>query len=185
MPRVHHVKKARKANPVANVGESYYWWQNYKGPKQYSTTYPRQSQLTGSDKLARLYSVGERLEDVASDTSLVSRDEHADYVRELADEVREVAEEYRESASNMEEYFPGSERAYELEEKADACDSYADEIDAVADEIESLPDEDDLREEMEDDRDEDDDIPTDTEVENEMQSRINEVISNNEPSLDL
>ena len=38
MPRVHHVKSARKDNPVAKKGESYYWWKFRYGGKRYSKT---------------------------------------------------------------------------------------------------------------------------------------------------
>ncbi len=48
MPRVTHVKKARKDNPVCKAGESYYWWKFRYGGKRYSLTRPRPSQLTQS-----------------------------------------------------------------------------------------------------------------------------------------
>jgi hypothetical protein len=66
MPRVHHVKKARKDNPVAKVGESYYWWKNFRSPKRFSKTFPKRSQLTGSDKLSRLYGAAEDVSEIDS-----------------------------------------------------------------------------------------------------------------------
>jgi hypothetical protein len=54
MPKVNHVKCARKDNPEHDIkaGESYYWWsmmQGSRGVKHYSKTYPKRSQLTNSD----------------------------------------------------------------------------------------------------------------------------------------
>lgn len=56
MARVHFVKSARKAQPKNGIekGDSYYWWQFYKSPKQFSKTRPKPSQLIASDKLSRL-----------------------------------------------------------------------------------------------------------------------------------
>ena len=66
MPRVHHVKRARKAVKSAGikVGDSYYWWKFRYGGKHTSKTPPRQSQLTNSDKLSRAYAASESLEDI-------------------------------------------------------------------------------------------------------------------------
>ena len=46
MTTAHHVKRARKTNPVAAKGEPYWWWKQRLGAKQYSKTEPYRSQLT-------------------------------------------------------------------------------------------------------------------------------------------
>jgi len=59
MPEVTHVKHARKKNPVAEIGEPYYWWKFAFSGKSYSKTYPRQSQLTQSDFFISLFGAQE------------------------------------------------------------------------------------------------------------------------------
>jgi len=63
MPRVNFVQKARKDNPVAKAGESYYWWKFRYGGKHYSLTRPRESQLTQSEFLGAMYSLLEEIQD--------------------------------------------------------------------------------------------------------------------------
>lgn len=155
MPRVHHVKKARKDNPVAKKGESYYWWKNRYGPKRYSKTYPRQSQLTSSDKLARIYEAVEDIQDVldgvgnfAFDKSYV--DSMIDALREAADSVTEVGEEYQESADAIRDYFVESETADEIEEKVSSCEYFVAALEEAINDIESI----DFPEEYEEDGEE-------------------------------
>lgn len=139
MPRVHHVKAARKANPVAQPGEPYYWWKFRHGGKRYSKTYPRPSQLTQSDKLSRAYALGERIEDLerpeADDVDALAAaiEAAADALEEVAGEARELAEEYRESAENIRSAFAESVTADDCEDKAEALEGWADEIEAVKD----------------------------------------------------
>ena len=66
MARAKFVKAAAKDYPEHGIkkGESYYWWQLFKRPKQYSKTAPRQSQLTGSSFLSTVYSIEERIADL-------------------------------------------------------------------------------------------------------------------------
>ena len=67
MPRVHHVKKARKDNPAVKKGQPYYHWQRYRSRKQYSATYPKRSQLTSSGKLAAIYDAEDSVTDLSID----------------------------------------------------------------------------------------------------------------------
>lgn len=61
MARATFVKKARKDNPVAKKGESYWWWAfmvgGRGGPKHYSKEQPRRSQLTQSSFLSTLWDI--------------------------------------------------------------------------------------------------------------------------------
>lgn len=150
MPRVHYVKKARKANRVAQPGESYYWWKFRYGGKQLSKTYPRASQLTQSDKLSRIYAAQEAVQDNGQpptdardyDTpeALAEALNEAFSVWESAiAELNEVADEYDESADNKEEYFPGT--GDEIREKAEAVRSSAEEAETRAEEISQAADE--------------------------------------------
>jgi hypothetical protein len=134
VPRVHHVKKARKDNPVAKVGESYYWWKNFRSPKKFSKTFPKRSQLTGSDKLSRLYGAAEDVSEIDSWETQAA----IDTIKSAAEEVRQVGEEYQESADNIRDTFSESETADECEEKAYDCESVADSMEKAAISIEDF-----------------------------------------------
>ncbi len=151
MPRVHTVKKARKpagscgkCGKTIAKGESYYNWKFRYGGKRVRHTgcgYPRQSELTSSDKLSRCYAAGENIEAAVSDFR-----EDKDLgtlqgvMEESANELREVAEEYRESAQNVEDGMNGNRMPIcdELEEKADNLEGKADEIENASGELEEF-----------------------------------------------
>lgn len=140
MPRVHFVKKARKDNPAVKKGESYYHWQRFRSPKQYSATPPKRSQLTSSGKLAQIYDAEDAVSNVGIDTSdrdclLMSLQTVEGAIREAGESFREVGEEYTESADNLEEYFSGSQQIDDIREKADACEEAADNADNLAEEL--------------------------------------------------
>lgn len=183
MPRVNFVKKARKDNPVCKKGESYYWWKFRYGGKHYSLTHPKQSQLTQSDKLSRLYSCSENVQDLSSYVSMHDYDEVADFLREQADEAREVASEYEDAADAKEEYFPDS--GEEIREKAYAAESFADELETLADEVENLPDDESIKEEFEDEIDGLNQDEIEEFINQKREEYIDECVSGNEPSLDL
>lgn len=145
MPRVETVQKARKSPGKCGkcgeeipAGAPYRHWKFRFGGKHIrcmkSACGPRSSDLTGSDKLSRVYAAGESIEDALA---AFDQDDDADSLRqameEAAEQVREVAEEYRESASNMESAFSGgSPQIDELNEKADNLESKADDIESAA-----------------------------------------------------
>ena len=143
MPKVHHVKKARKDNRVAKKGESYYGWKFAYSGKRYSLTYPKASQLTQSDKLSRLSAAQETVEETHGGIDDYSWD-HAyvdnllDVLREAASEVREVGDEYMESGEAIREHFAESPTADECDEKAYRCEDMAGAIEDAIDEIEEL-----------------------------------------------
>jgi hypothetical protein len=142
MPRVHFVKSARKDNPAVKKGESYFWWRNYKSPKRYSATRPRESQITGSEYFSQLYAISEGVEDALGDFA-ESQDPQAIYdaLDEARSEVETLGEECREKRDNMEENFPNGCPVMEmLEERAEGCEQLAQEIEDVAGEIQSIID---------------------------------------------
>lgn len=148
MPRVHHVTAA-KDYPEKGIakGEKYYHWKFRHGPKVFSKTAPRRSQLTQSDKLSRCYAAEEDLNDEVFRAGDLS--EIAGALRQCAEAVREVAEEYEESAENIESVFTGgSQTAEDCRDKAAEIEAWANEMESAADEIESM--------EADDDEDEDD-----------------------------
>jgi len=98
MPRVHFVKKARKPNPVAEIGEPYYWWKFRYGGKRFSKTHPKQSQLTQSEFLGRYYAIQEGLNEGCYFTDF---DTLNDGIETLRNELEELMEETQEKLDNM------------------------------------------------------------------------------------
>lgn len=137
MARVHTAKASKDyPNHGIKKGQTYFYWQLYRSPKQMSLERPRPSQLTGSDKLSRTYAACEQLED-----SIASADNLETLVDDLntcAEEIREVADEYRQSKENMPESLQESEIGQLCEENADNLEGFADELEQAASDIEAL-----------------------------------------------
>jgi len=139
MPRVHFVEKARKDNPVAKKGESYYWWQNYRSPKRYSKTRPRPSQTTGSGWLSNAYAIGEQIEDYEIETDdagemLWGEDQQGDakdFIEERVQEIEEIRDEAEENRSNMPDALQDSETGELLQQRYDTCDDWCNELDNI------------------------------------------------------
>lgn len=99
---------------------------------------PRQSELTSSDKLSRVYAVVESFEDCIIDEK--SDAENAvSILEDSADEIGEVADDYEEGASNIEEGFShATSQSDEMREKADMLRDWQNEIQNAQSEIEAL-----------------------------------------------
>lgn len=139
MPRVHFVKKARKANKEAGIekGDSYYWWKFRYGGKRVSKTRPQQSQLTQSGFLSAMYGLQEEYALLSAD-NLEDAESTAERLGEMASEVRELGEECSSKADNMECSFSGGSPTIDmLRERADACEMIADELESEQGELES------------------------------------------------
>jgi len=118
MPRVYHVKSARKKNPVADVGESYYWWKFAFGPKRFSKTYPKRSQLTQSSFLSQLYDLEDGLDAEVQFEDCQSR------LDEIVDTLNELMDECQSSLDNMPEHLQDtSDSGITLTERIDALES--------------------------------------------------------------
>jgi len=128
MPRVHHVKKARKDNPAAKKGEPYYWWKFRYGGKRFSATRPRPSQLTQS-KWAMVLEAQEAVEDAESLDDLRSALESA------SETCGDCASEYEEAA----EHFGGQG---ENQERADHLMDLQGQIDELVYKLEELDNDD-------------------------------------------
>jgi len=137
MPKVHFVKKARKANKEAGIkkGDSYYWWKFRNGGKRTSKTRPKPSQLTQSEYLSTVYGMQE---DIAGEAASVdgkeSFESFLEMLKEKADELRSFGGEQADKASNMESAFSGGSPTIDLlNERAEACERIADELDCAGD----------------------------------------------------
>ncbi|MCH9712694.1 MAG: hypothetical protein K0U20_08740 [Proteobacteria bacterium] len=155
MPRVHHVKKARKDNPVCKKGESYYWASFKTGPrsstKRYWLTRPKQSQLTLS-KMSGVYAADEAIDEtIRAD---MTGEDISSAIQDVITSVEEVRDEYQESYDNMQDAFPsGCPTMEEIEEKVDTLDGWISELENAANDADALddaPDPEDFDDGMED-----------------------------------
>lgn len=133
MPRVHHVKSARKAQPEHGiaVGDSYYWWAfktgGRGGVKRVSKTYPKRSQLTQSDFLAQLYDI----EDELSALTAADGEGLAGTIEDTASRLRDLASEQEDKLSNMPDGLQQGPTGEMLQERTDACNNAADELEQI------------------------------------------------------
>lgn len=152
MAKLHFVAKARKDHPAGGVkrGEPYWWWAFMQGgrggPKHYSRTRPRRSQLTQSDFLAQAYDLEDRLGDCAGVEDLeAERDD-------IAQAIRDLGEEQQEKYDNMPEGLQQGPTGELLQGRAESCEQWAEEVESVDCPQDKLDDE---TEEEHDDRLED------------------------------
>jgi flagellar biosynthesis chaperone FliJ len=132
MAKVTFVKSARKDNPVAKKGESYYWWKpmvgGRGGAKRYSKERPSRSQLTQSEFLSALYGI--------EDGDMASAQTPEEF-KSIAEALRDLGQEQQDKYDNMPEGLQQGDTGQMLEERAQNCESWADEIEQRADELET------------------------------------------------
>ena len=125
MPRVHHVKKARKARPQygIEVGDSYYHWTfgnfNRPGTQVCSKTPPKPSQLTRSEYLRTVYSIQESMEQLTIEGFDLA------VMDEFAVEVEQLAPETQDKFENMPEGLQQGDTGQLLEERAENMYTWA------------------------------------------------------------
>ncbi len=123
-------------------GESYYTYKHAYRSRSIRclSHYPRPSELTTSDKLARLYGIQEELEDYLKRSlgKATDVDEITGILTNAIDEARAVGSEYEESADNIVDGF-GHETSMseEIREKASACETWADSMESLNQDIET------------------------------------------------
>lgn len=140
MPRVTFVKSARKNNPVAKKGESYYWWAFMQGgrggPKRYSKTKPRQSQLTQSDFWSAWYGIVESIED--NGTPLF--DDLESSIEDLKAEIENLKDDTQGKFDNMPQGLQDGDSGQMLQERVDALEDVIGNLDSVDTSLELGPD---------------------------------------------
>ena len=134
-------RKCGRCGVEIPVGSRYFYFQHKFSPVSYRCEkhYPRQSELTTSDKLSTVYSIQERIEDLIGafdyddiDAMVSGLEDLSAELETMSEEARQVAEEYNTSADNMEEHFPsGSYQIDEIREKSQACEEWADELESA------------------------------------------------------
>jgi hypothetical protein len=128
MPKVHYVKKARKDNPIAKKGESYYWWKFAFGPRHFSKTRPKASQLTQSNYLSQIYAIQESISvDRFAQFDTISSD-----IEDIIANLQELYEECEESLYSMPEHLQDtSNSGLLLQERIDALDDTINELESI------------------------------------------------------
>lgn len=130
MARAHFVKKAAKDHGAIKKGESYYWWAfmvgGRGGPKHYSKTAPKRSQLTQSEFLGTLYDIEDDISALAADDGL------EDAVADIANRLAELADAQEEKKGNMPDSLQDSATGEQLQERADACRSASEELEQIS-----------------------------------------------------
>ena len=127
MPRVTHVKAARKDNSVCKKGESYFWWKFRFGGKRYSLTRPRPSQLTQSAYYGSIRGLVEQIEDSSPD----SFEDFESLQQEMSEEIQNIGSETQDSLDNMPESLQYSPTGELLQERIDACENASGEIECI------------------------------------------------------
>lgn len=123
MPKLNYVKKARKDNPVAKIGESYYWWQFAFSPIQYSKDKPKRWQLTKSEFLQTVYQMEDGLGPTMSVGDLES----------LITDIEELRDEQQDKLSNMPDTLQDSSI---LNERIETLDDFITELESILSDVE-------------------------------------------------
>lgn len=108
-------------------GETYYQWSFRYGGTRKSKTYPKPSQLTQSDFLQRVYSIGEALEALTVDDF----DTLEDTLQEIKDRLEELMDEQQEKKDNMPQGLQEGDVGMMLEERYEYCYEMYNDLDCV------------------------------------------------------
>lgn len=137
MPQVHFVKKARKDNSAVKKGQPYYWWQFPFGPKHYSKTRPRQSQLTQSSFLSSVYALQEEIEDITN--AMQNKDDFADVMERIdtmSSEVDDLRDGAQDSLDNMPEGLQDSSpNGEKLQARIEFCEALSESLSSAHDDL--------------------------------------------------
>lgn len=150
MARANFVKAARKDYPDHGIrkGESYYWWQFQFGPKHYSKTPPKASQLTRSEFASTLLSAEEQFHELKADAydSVESFKEAVDAIKGDLESLRDDTDE---KFNNMPESLQQGDTGQLLETRVSELDDLISSFDSLDAEEPDELDEEELAEEME------------------------------------
>lgn len=144
MPKIHTVKKARKAIPSAGVavGDTYYYWfsrttvgKRFISHRHVSKTYPKPSQLTRSEFYRTLLETEESL---AIPDNLAELETFAEELEAAAEEIDNLADEQEEKRANMPDALQDSETGYLLETRAESCQELAEALRNAASSVRDL-----------------------------------------------
>lgn len=131
MAKLNFVKKARKDYPDHDIkkGDSYYWWQFMRGPKMFSKTRPRPSQLTRSEFTSELLSIQEEIEDFKLEDGKASDIES--FIQDVCSRIEELKSNTEDKLSNMPQQLQDADTGQLLQERIDALDSWISELESI------------------------------------------------------
>lgn len=138
MPKVT-ASRANKDYPVEGIkkGDTYYSWAFFRGPTIRSKTYPRPSQLCGSDKKRAALEAYEALQDAMQ--AATTPEDVKSALEQAASDAQDAIDQYDESISNMEEAFPGgSPNIDQAQEEMDTVQEFLDACESAASDVEGL-----------------------------------------------
>lgn len=138
MPRVHHVKKARKNYKEDEIkkGESYYWWKFRYGGLHRSKTPPKPSQLTQSEFLSTMYSIEETIQELSIVDDLESS------IEEIKGELENLRDETQDKFDNMPEGLQQGDTGQLLEGRVSSVEDMISELEQIDTEVSVTVDED-------------------------------------------
>lgn len=131
MARAHEVKKAAKDYPQHGIkkGEPYWWWSFMQGgrggPKHYSKTRPKPSQLTQSEFWSAVHVLQE---DNTATPELADIESDADSVKEA---LQDILDETQDKLDNLPEGFQQGASGELLQGRIDALQEAMDSIDGI------------------------------------------------------
>lgn len=130
MPRVHHVKKARKDYPEWGIkkGEPYYWWKFRYGRIHRSKTPPKPWQLTQSEFLQEVYQIQDEIDNFSINEDLPPNDIQEDIesrLNDIMERIDELRDEQEDKLNNMPEQLQDtSEAGMLLQERIENLESW-------------------------------------------------------------
>lgn len=171
MPRVTKVERAAKDYPESGIakGDTYYHWKFRYGGLRRSKTYPKPSQLTQSDFLGQVYDLADRLSGLSVDMGV---EEIKSEVEAIIEEIRALGEEQASKRDNMPYQLQDSGSGETLQNRADACEEWASNLEGIDLDFDDTDEA--LRGEIDTEGKTEEEI--DAEVEEDRQSKIQELI---------
>lgn len=131
MPKVIHVKKARKDNKVQGIkkGQEYWWWgvmSGGRGHKRYSLTKPKPSQLTNSEFWGAVYGIQEDAE--ANPPDFENLESQRD---DIVSQLEEIRDETQGKFDNMPDGLQQGDTGQLLEERVSSLEDAISEIESL------------------------------------------------------
>lgn len=127
MAKVNFVKAAAKDYPKAGIskGDSYYWWQQYRQPRQMSKERPKPSQVASSEYERSLLSLTENLAEC--DESEWGEEDRDNLISEL----EQIRDEEQNKFDNMPEGFQQGDTGVQIEEHISTLDEWITELESI------------------------------------------------------
>jgi len=149
MPRVNHVKKARKDYPNFGIkkGDSYYYWSFRFGPTIKSKNRPKPSQLTRSEFLSQIYEITECIDDLTIND--IGEEGAEDLISDFVSEIESLQDETQGKLDNMPYQLQDADVGQMLQERIENLDDMISSLESIDSDVDPELDEGDFDEEIE------------------------------------